>query len=64
MQKSLVNGTALVAGIGVLFDLWVSLFMADRPDTKLTRIITGIFVVGLIYSVWFMYEGWKQENSK
>jgi hypothetical protein len=63
MQKSLINGTAMVAGIGVLFDLWVSLFMADRPDTKLTRIITLVFVVALLYSVFVMYEGWKAEQT-
>lgn len=63
MQKSLINGTAMVAGIGVLFDLWVSLFMADRPDTKLTRIITLVFVAALLYSVFVMYEGWKAEQT-
>lgn len=62
-DSQLVKGTSIVAVFGVLFDLWVSLFMADRPNEKLVRVVTLIFVVGLLYGLWMMYAGWKQDSA-
>lgn len=61
--ENLSNGTAVVAATGVLFDLWVAFFMADRPDTKITRIITGTFVIFLLYGLFLMWQGWQAEKA-
>lgn len=57
----LTLGTALVAGTGVLFDLWVSVFMVDGPNLPkfIIRIITAVFVIILLYGVSLMYIGWQ-----
>lgn len=62
-DSQLVKGTSIVAVFGVLFDLWVSVFMADRPNEKLVRIVTLIFVIGLLYGLWMMYSGWQKDKA-
>jgi hypothetical protein len=54
-----------VVGTGVLFDLWVSLWLVDRPDTKITRVITITIVCVLVLGLYIMFQGWldQQNNS-
>lgn len=63
-DSELVKGTSIVAIAGVFFDLWVSLFMADKPNEHVVRIVTSVFVVVLLYGLWLMYTGWKTDQNK
>jgi hypothetical protein len=63
-DSTLVKGTSIVAVVGVLFDLWVSVFMAERPPEHLVRIVTAVFVVALVYGLFMMYAGWKADMNK
>jgi flagellar biosynthesis protein FliQ len=63
-DSQLVKGTSIVAVTGVLFDLWVSLFMAKyTPNEKTVRIVSLIFAVILVWGLWMMYTGFKADNE-
>jgi hypothetical protein len=63
-DSALVKGTSVVAVTGVLFDLWVSLFMARyTPDEHVVRIVSLVFAVVLIYGLYMMYTGWKADQN-
>jgi cytochrome bd-type quinol oxidase subunit 1 len=64
-MDKLTYGTTIVVGTGVLFDLWVSLWLVDRPDTKITRVITITIVCVLVLGLYIMFQGWldQQNNS-
>lgn len=63
MATTLTDGTAVVAATGVLFDLWVSIFMGITPNEHIVRIVTSIFVAALLYGLWLMYNGYKTDRS-
>lgn len=61
-MNTLTKGTAIVAGTGVLFDMWVSVWLvALQKDTTLTKTITFILMLVLFYGLWVMYQGWKEQ---
>lgn len=60
----LTKGTTLVVASGVVFDLWVSLWLTDKPDTKTTKTITISIVSVLIFGLGMMYFGWVEQKQE
>jgi hypothetical protein len=60
----LTKGTTLVVASGVIFDLWVSLWLTNKPDTQTTQLITISIVSVLIVGLAMMYVGWEQQKAQ
>jgi hypothetical protein len=63
MADKLTRGTALVAGTGVIFDVWVSVWLVGRPDTRITKLITLSILAVLAVGLFIMLQGWQEQRA-
>ncbi|MGH3570864.1 MAG: hypothetical protein ACRDUW_03395 [Pseudonocardiaceae bacterium] len=62
-MDKLTKGTTIVVATGVMFDLWVSLWLVNKPDTHVTRLVTISIVTVLITGLAMMAIGYTEQKN-